>query len=137
MENFKARGSMRDKRLRYQYYPARNGMMVKLDIHHRDGGRNYFSGAMEARGIEMTISTVEIEASGTAGVTVEMSDPMGDGNGRILLAEVPRYSDKKLKSVVELFDGHARRICDMWAEDRDGTIALIRSVAAGEARLAA
>lgn len=137
MTNFKPRGSMHDKRIRYQYYPAESGMMVKLSIHHRDGGRNYFSGAVEARGIEMTITTIELGASGTPGVTVESSRPMEDGNGRVLLEETARYSDKKIKAMVERFDAHAPEISAMWSIDRAATIEMIRSVVSGEARLAA
>lgn len=136
MTNFKPRGSMHDKRLRYQYYPAKSGRMVKLSIHHRDGGRNYFSGANEARGIEMSISTIEVSESSN-GVYVESSTPMDDSNGRILLLEMPRYSAKKLKQTVDLFDAHAPEISALWATDRAMAIAKIRSIVAGDARLAA
>jgi len=136
MNNFKPRGSMHDKRLRYHYYPAASGLMVKLSIHHRDGGRNYFSGANEARGIEMSISTIEVSQS-SPGIMMESSKPMEDGNGRILLAEMPRYSAKKLEQTVELFDRHAPEISALWSVDRSLAIAKIRSIVAGDARLAA
>jgi len=136
MTNFKPRGSMHDKRLRYQYYPAKSGQMVKLSIHHRDGGRNYFSGANEARGIEMSISTIEVSESSN-GVYMESSTPMDDSNGRILLLEMPRYSAKKLEQTVDLFDAHAPEISALWATDRAMAIAKIRSIVAGDARLAA
>lgn len=137
MDNFKARGSMHDKRLRYNYHPAENGRMVKLTISHRDGGRNYFSGAVEARGIEMSITTVSIADSGVSGVRVETSTPMDDCNGRVLLAELPRYSAKKLEQMVELFDEHAPEISALWPVDRALALAKIRAIVAGEARLAA
>lgn len=136
MTNFKPRGSLHDKRLRYQYYPAESGLMVKLSIHHRDGGRNYFSGAVEARGIEMSITTVECSSTGN-GVTVESSRPMEDGNGRVLLAEMARYSDKKLREMVERFDARAPEISATWSVDRAATIEMIRAIATDQHLLAA
>lgn len=137
MTNFKPKGSMHDNRLRYQYYPVESGRMVKLSIHHRDGGRNYFSGANEARGIEMAISTIEIADSGVSGIRMESMSPMDDGNGRILLLELPRYSAKKLEQMVRLFDEHAPEISALWSVDRSLAFARIQSIAAGDARLAA
>lgn len=137
MTNFKPRGSMRDNRVRYQYYPVESGRMVKLTISHRDGGMNYFSGASEARGIEMSLSTIEVSESGTSGIKMETMTPMDDSNGRILLLELARYSAKKLEQMVELFDEHAPEISTLWSIDRALTISKIRSIVAGNARLAA
>lgn len=137
MINFKPRGSMHDKRIRYQYYPAERGTMVKLTIAHRDGGRNYFSGANEKRGIEISLSTIEVSESGTSGVTMESYNPMDEGNGRLLLLEMPRYSAKKLEQIVELFDEKAPEISALWSIDRNLTITRIQSILAGDARIAA
>lgn len=126
MQNFEIRRSMRDKRARYLYYPTASGRMVKLAIDHRDGGRNYFSGGTESRGIEMVITTVEV-AEG-----VETFSPFDNVNGRMLLMETARYSEKKIREMAELFDEHAPNISASWSVDRQGTLALIRSIVSGK-----
>lgn len=132
MKNFEIRHSQRDTRVRYVFYPAAKGRMVKLSVHHRDGGQNYFSGGVETRGIEISLSTIELANSGfSSGGMMETSMPMSEENGRLLIVESPRYSAKKLEAIVELLDDHASEICAMWSVDRNGTVDLIRSITQG------
>lgn len=128
MQNFKVRGSAHNNRVRYQFYPATEGEMVKLDIHHRDGGTNMFSYKHEAKGIEISITQVKVQKVGN-GMISEQSAPMADGNCRLLIAELGRYNAKKLEKVALAFDEAAPEISKLWTEDRDMAIDMIRTTA--------
>ena len=129
MQNFKPRGNMHDKRTRYLFYPANEGQMVKLDIHHRDGGVNFASYKQEARGIEIGITVINV-GKAEGGVVFEQYSPMSDCNGRFLIVEQGRYSAKKLAKVVEAFDDAAPEICKLWMEDRQMAFDMVRTTAA-------
>lgn len=117
MNNFKARHNAHKNRTRFEYHPAKTGEMVKLSISHRDGGRNYFSGADEKRGVEIVITHVSIGESGTPGVSIESSTPMSSGNSRLLVLETARYSSKKVEAVAKAFDDQAPELSRLWKED--------------------
>ncbi len=117
MKNFKPRHNRRENRTRYEYLPAESGEMVKLAVSHRDGGRNYFSGADETRGVEIVVTHVTLCESGTPGVRIENSTPMSSGNGRLLVLETARYGAKKVESVARVFDERAPELVRLWKED--------------------
>jgi hypothetical protein len=135
MQNFKIRQS-RDGRARYLYYPAESGRMVKLEVSHRDGGMNYFSGRTEKRGIEIVITTIELSDQGR-GMTMESSTPMNDENGRMMLVETPRYSARKLEKIATAIDARAPEISATWSADREGAKRLLVDIGQEMVRLAA
>lgn len=117
MQNLKQRTSRHDKRERYVYYPRTSGRMAKVEIHHRDGGMNYFSGGTEKRGIEVSVSVVEIGASGNSGCMVESYSPMADCNARFLVTETARYNKGKLERIAAAMDADMPKLAETWEQD--------------------
>lgn len=125
MDNFKAKTYDKGKRTKFVYYPAESGKMIKISISHRDGGQNYFSGGNEKRGVEVSISQIELSDSGVRGIMMESIMPFDDVNGRLLVLETARFSQKKVEAVAEAFDAKAPEISRLWTEDRAAARALL------------
>ena len=127
MNNFKPRPMREGKRMRFSYYPAETGKMIKIEISHRDGGQNYFSGQTEVRGVQVIVSEVEIGSMG--GTRIETTAPMSNVNARLLIAEMPRYSEKKLAAIAQAFDPLVPQISAAWANDQQAGLRLLQETA--------
>lgn len=72
---------------------------LKVRVYYELGGRNYWSGGIDARGYYLSVQKVTLEQSN--GFTSE-SFMIGSGGVRSLLVEVKRQSDKAKRQAEEL-----------------------------------
>lgn len=132
MSIFEERTSRDGKRKRFVYYPAESGPMIKLEISHREGGRNYFSGANEKRGIEIMASQIEVGDGGN-GVMMETSMMVDNVSLRLLVLETPRYNAKKLEIVASTFEANAAEISAKLVANRKEALELLQQTATAAA----
>lgn len=111
MQNFKLRVRGQGKRHSYVYYPREEGKTMRIEVSHRDGGHNYFSGQSEARGIEVSVSMVE------RGAGVESFMPFDNCNARFFILEAPRYNKTKIERVANAMDEDLPKIVEAWERD--------------------
>jgi len=77
------------------YHQIKESEYAKIEVSYSLGGRDYFTGNNERRGIYVFFMTVEKSKTG------ESYRPFASGNFKILAVELNRFSKKKMQAIVD------------------------------------
>jgi hypothetical protein len=86
-------------------------LVIKAE--HRAGGRNWFNGEIEQRGIEVSLSTKEIEDLGNGMISTRYC-PTDSMNFRFLVHEYKRMNQKKIEKVNNYIEKNIDFIYDLY-----------------------
>lgn len=102
----------------YMYRTGDEGEVVEVRVYHAAGGRNWFNGGVEPRGVYVSITPKELERTET-GFSVARQ-LLGSGI-KFFAVETTRKSPKKIKQVAELLDPHVAELAGRWRAEEQMT----------------
>jgi len=93
-----------------RYRKLEGDLHAKIEVCYSIGGRNFFDGSMERRGIYIFFTTVE------KGKCCESYRPMSSKNFKILAVELNRFSNKKQQMIVDWVQAHKDELFDLYVK---------------------
>ena len=108
--------------------------VVDADVHYRLGGTNIWSGAQEARGVELSMSVKEI---GGGFESQRLGRDSRRSGLRAFVLPLARNNPKQVARVAEALDDLAPAICAAWMDEHDRAKTMLReAVEVARGRLA-
>jgi len=77
---------------------------LKMSVSYNKGGMSFATYKNKPRGFYLNFTSIKIEGS------FEVSEPMAKGNGYLLLEEVGRYNERRLRELGDILEANKQDI---------------------------